>query len=87
MTRRASAAVGATCSSCSAKILWVTTERGRAMPVDRAPGVEGNLELESRPYPLGPLARVVGRKDDGVRRYTSHFATCPNRDEHRRARA
>lgn len=70
------------CGSCEAEIIWTVTEKGKRMPVDRAPRADGNVKLEHRPG-RPPLARVVG-KGNGT--HTSHFATCPNAGSHRTRR-
>lgn len=61
------------CRSCGADILWVEmVDTGKKMPVD---------------LPLATVVVVNGDKTKGaVRRAgTSHFATCPQANEHRRA--
>jgi hypothetical protein len=74
------------CKSCSAPVIWATTTRGKAMPVDPDPVVEGNLVLEARFGDAPPLARVLGvakqfgRKDLRV----AHFVTCPQAGQWRR---
>lgn len=77
-----------TCASCGASVVWVLTVRGVRMPVDAVPSPDGTLRLVGVP----PTAIAVGRTvdlldttDDGVR-HVSHFATCPNADQHRRKR-
>lgn len=75
------------CRSCRAEIVWVGTEHGRAMPLDRQPYVGDD--------PRGLFViRVVDKRAIGMAvpagafedepRYRSHFATCPHADEHRR---
>jgi len=78
---------------CGATIEWVTTSRGRKMPVDVEPI---NVVLD----PGGPLkvviqdgngiARVSGailvHKGEGIVARQSHFASCPNAGEFRRGR-
>lgn len=82
----------ATCRSCPAEIVWARTtgSSGKLMPIDAAPVDGGNVLVDFSHDP--PLATVVGKRtqpslfgDDGPR-YTSHFATCPNADSHRRTR-
>jgi len=63
---------GALCRSCQAEIRWITTEAGRQAPVDARP--EKRFIIEDR------LAGEVGRLVDA---YVSHFATCPDADQHR----
>lgn len=64
----------AQCGSCQAPIYWIETARGKRMPVDC--DVDGGR----RPF--------TGVPGDGERdgRGVSHFATCPNAEEHRRPR-
>ena len=77
------------CKTCRASIIWAS-EKGRLMPIDRAPGVDGNIELTERDFGgrdgVKLIARVVGRRADGVNRYVAHFLTCPDASKHRRAR-
>ncbi len=76
-----------TCRSCRRSIIWTRTERGKKMPLDSLPVVDqmqANLfvlrERENRDGPLAMAAwGLVGLEDH----YVSHFATCPNADEHR----
>lgn len=78
----------AQCSSCKADIIWSTSEKGSAAPIDFQPSPDGTVALEYRGSPT-PLSRVVpvkhrfGRTD--LRK--SHFATCPEAARHRRGRA
>lgn len=80
----------ARCFSCGAEIVWAVTTKGNRMPVDAQPSSDGNILLERRPD--GALIAVVsepgGLELPGLAapRYKSHFATCPNASEHRRAR-
>lgn len=78
----------ATCSSCTALIIWATTARGKAMPIDALPATDGNIRLDDRGPGRPPLAVVVATDqadllDSDQQRWKSHFATCPNADEHR----
>jgi len=75
-----------TCGSCPAPIIWARTPAGKRMPVDAEPTPDGNVTLVP---PLesydSPLAVVSSERDPSSTRYTSHFATCPNADSHRRS--
>lgn len=77
------------CGSCDAPIIWASTVKGRPMPVDAEPDPDGNILLHARPG-RGPLAEVVPAGQDGLiageQLRLSHFATCPNADQHRRPR-
>jgi hypothetical protein len=70
-------------------VYWVAWEKtGKKMPVDCHPVVDGNLVLVVRKDETGKrlIANVYdGAKDRGRNRYVSHFVTCPNSTQHRRA--
>lgn len=69
-----------TCRSCGAPILWVKTEAGKRMPIDAKP---------ERRVVLDPLAVRLGADELTARvvdTYVSHFATCPNAAQHRKAK-
>lgn len=77
------------CRSCGAAVTWCVTEAGKSMPVDAAPTPGGNLVIRRS----GPaLVAVVvsplleSNEERAEPHYTSHFATCPNADAHRRGR-
>lgn len=75
------------CRSCQAPIIWVKTVTGRSMPVDPTPTAAGNVWLEPSPHQI--TANVIAPANMGnypVLR-TSHFATCPEADQHRRPRS
>jgi hypothetical protein len=69
------------CKSCSAEVLWCRTESGKSMPVDAAPTERGNLIVD------GAACRVATLFDPPSERYTSHFASCPQSAEHRKAKS
>jgi hypothetical protein len=87
----------ATCRSCGAEVEWCTTEaNNRKMPLDLDPvklkkdreegdeSILGNLVIIRRvagDFGMTPVVRYVPA-GQGTR--TSHFATCPDRDEHRK---
>lgn len=80
-----------TCRSCGAGITWAVTGTGKRMPVDAEPDPNGNVVLHDPTTPGGPpVAAVVPRRlgdpPPVFARYTSHFATCPHADDHRRTR-
>lgn len=72
------------CSSCHAPIRWAVTTKQRKIPLDAEADPHGNLRLE----PNG-VAAVVDLFETPAQRaqphYRSHFATCPNADQHRRS--
>jgi hypothetical protein len=69
------------CKSCGAPIRWERTVNGKPIPLDPEPVEDGNLGIrdDGRVYHQGEDAL-----DLGVPLYKTHFATCPNADEHRR---
>jgi hypothetical protein len=79
-----------TCRTCRAPIVWVVTAAsGTSMPVDPDPVPDGNLELIDAGPGQQPRAVVVDPGQlslDGAPRYVSHFVTCPQADQHRKAR-
>jgi len=86
------------CTSCGSDILWVTTEKGKNMPLDPEPGGLG---------PKGEQPRFRKERvevgDDGKERkivhfvkdneleantrplYQPHWVTCPTADTHRKS--
>ena len=89
------------CTSCRARIVWArSATTGKAMPIDVEPHADGNIVLRLDPVPEAPkrrqrVAYVIGTRTDypgpqgGLSptepRYRSHFATCPNAAQHRKA--
>ena len=68
---------GARCRSCKAFIIWMKTAAGKNMPVD----------ADSVPFKLGADGHPVDPpKLFDPETMTSHFATCPNADTHRKPR-
>ena len=72
--------------------MWtVSVATGKRMPLDPVPVPGGNVRLlpaehlgaPPRSAVVGPAIDLFDDQDDGTR-YVSHFATCPNADEHRR---
>lgn len=80
------------CRSCRALIVWTRTERGKTMPCDVAPSEDGQFFLFRRATfveavhinSVSKSAQVAHERKQG--RHHSHFSTCPNADQHRRAR-
>ena len=75
------------CGSCGASIIWATSDKGHAMPLDPEPAEDGNVAVTEALE--GRYFRVLrdGEKpaDDEVRMF-SHFMSCPFADRHRRPR-
>jgi hypothetical protein len=76
----------ARCGSCGRAIRWVTTENGKAMPLDCDPTPDGNVIPIPQGEGIESLAHVL-RKDEqppeGTRRFTTHWQTCPTAVQHR----
>jgi hypothetical protein len=74
------------CRSCDEEIVWALTEAGNRMPLDPDPVVDGNLYLEPVAYPGDDPYRVRAVRDGDIpaHRRVSHFATCPDADQHRK---
>lgn len=70
----------AACRSCGASIFWAMTESGKSMPIDQRPDPNGNIVLDEN----NVAAVMAPAEARGRRRFTSHFATCPNANQHRR---
>lgn len=69
------------CKSCNAPIVWVLTKSGKRMPIDHGPVETGNIVLDGITAQVLRAGEVLPK---GVPRYTSHFSTCPQAQEHRR---
>jgi len=59
----------AQCKSCGAEIEWIKTEAGKNHPIDAKPK-QMWIQYGLEPFRLFPC-------------HESHFATCPNADQHR----
>ena len=66
------------CRSCGAPVIWATTTRGKAMPVDADPVANGNLELSRTGEQIN--VRVV-KESAGT--HVSHYVTCPHANQWR----
>lgn len=83
-----------TCRSCHAAVIWAKTRAGKTMPLDHEPREDGNFFVSlpvdvSAPIVAVPVneqsTEAAGYRRDPTRsRFVSHFATCPNADQHRR---
>lgn len=85
---------GAACSSCGQLIVWAASATsGKPIPISAKAHPRGNVELEPNPDPREPpTAHMLGKSDRRVGhpppsiRYVSHFADCPNAEQHRKPR-
>lgn len=70
------------CRSCAANIIWVISEKGKRTPLDVDPTNEGiRFKLFAHPDLEGEALMVHTKVGPG---FSSHFVTCPDRDEHRK---
>lgn len=78
------------CRNCGKAVYWCKTNTGKIMPVDAEPSEDGNIILERNA--LGQVANVLNLADlataraQGKRLHKSHFVTCPNAANHRKAK-
>ena len=73
-----------TCRLCDAPVLWVNTEKGKRMPLDVEPSTEGRfVKLMVGEDGVGVVHFVKDNEQSppGKRLYSSHFQTCPERQE------
>ncbi len=85
------------CRSCGAEIEWAKTPSGKNIPLDKEPEVDGNILVSMRGIGLAPLAIAQSKEQIETLRsqakatgqlhllFKSHFATCPNAKQHRKA--
>jgi hypothetical protein len=82
---------GAHCSSCGAPILWAKYTTGARMPLDREPVPGGTLRVERGPSNWSMAGSdhyhllCFWDRSETEPRYQSHFASCPQAQEHRKA--
>lgn len=65
------------CKSCGAPIVWIVTPAGKNMPLDAKTETLWLLDAEGA-QEGSPRAKPVQAR-------RSHFSSCPNADQHRRA--
>ena len=66
------------CQMCGAWIVWAVTDTGKRIPLDVSPVYGGNVVLSND----CDLAQIV-KTDRSVKRWVSHFSTCPQSKEWR----
>lgn len=73
------------CRSCQDPIFWVEWPRsGKRMPIDALPTATGDIVVIHRKSENKLFAeKFVAELHKDRKRYTSHFATCVNADQHR----
>ncbi len=67
----------AQCKGCKAAIVWLTTVKGKKIPLDLEVTQGGAFEID------GNIAKYLGTKHDGPG-HAAHFETCPQADSFRR---
>lgn len=64
------------CRSCDAEVIWVfSAAKGLRMPLDKARKVIFTISRNDAGQEIGT----------GISGHESHFATCPQADEHRKS--
>jgi hypothetical protein len=77
---------GPTCGTCGAPIRWALTwATGTWIPIDREPAAGGNITVRRAGAAVIADVHGAGGTPEGAR-WRSHFADCPQADEHRRPR-
>lgn len=85
------------CRSCGARVVWARTVEGKAVPLDADRNPAGNIVLLPdrgtgsrlaiyRRKGDPPIDVILARTSDADGPFTSHFATCPDRDQWRKPR-
>lgn len=73
----------AACRSCGAPIVWVVSAKtGKSLPLDAVPVETGNVSIDDAGRAHVGKPKLPLETDD---RYMSHFVTCPEAGEWRRA--
>ena len=77
-----------TCRSCGRPIVWTKTPADKNSPVDPNPRDDGNLVMITAGVengrPLFTQAMYDPEIHAGMKRYVSHFVTCPDAKNFRR---
>lgn len=74
-------------------MMWARGSSGKANPLDPKPTPDGNVRIVGTEPDGTPKieylskANVAQARLRGEKLYTSHFATCPNRKQHRKKAA
>jgi hypothetical protein len=73
-------------ASCRQRVLWVTMEKsGKPNPLNPDPDPDrGNVVVDDHyvGHQVG-AATAAALREQGVELWLSHFATCPDREQHR----
>lgn len=76
------------CRTCKQPIRWAVTTDHRRIPIDPEPADDGNLRLMYAQGERYPTALVIPahQRAQYPELYRTHFAICPDADQHRRPR-
>lgn len=71
------------CNFCSRPILWLTTGRGKRMPVDALSHLDGNVLVDRQSGTCDVLGRTQAAGARAAHRplHQHHKLTCPDADE------
>lgn len=72
------------CSSCGRAIIWAASPNGARLPLDARAATVYYLDAANPPNAIPLKIDIAGEGD--LKKYVSHFITCPNAAEHSRAR-
>jgi len=79
------------CRSCGAAIVWVPHhETGKLNPLDAEPVEYGGLIVLEQREDGGTVYRILKKGEPGPaggKRFRSHFSTCVNAQQHRKAKS
>lgn len=76
-----------TTCSCKAPIWWAVSIHGKSTPMEPEPTDDGVWVVDGQTENGAPKVRHVEPLTDGdAPRFKSHWATCPNADQHRRSK-
>jgi hypothetical protein len=71
------------CRSGGAEIVWAKTAKGKFMPLDAAPVKGGKLALVEGER----MTHIVAADPEAEEGYVSHYATCPQAAQWRKAKS
>ncbi|MGB3708943.1 hypothetical protein [Gordonia sp. (in: high G+C Gram-positive bacteria)] len=78
------------CRSCGQPVIWATTDKGKAMPINPGPDAQGNVALHRDKAGITavvvPNIKAKAMRSAGQKLYLSHFGSCPHADRWRKDR-
>jgi hypothetical protein len=76
-----------TCKSCGAAIRWARLLPSmKAHPLNAEPSEGGNIDLAEDTAAVLTKGQLASARAKGSPLYTSHFSSCPQAAQHRRAK-